>query len=47
MQEADSPVVWRGPRKTALIKRFIKDTFWGRLDYIIFDIHTLAHTHSI
>ena len=38
MQEADSAVVWRGPRKTALIKRFVKDTFWGRLDYLIFDI---------
>lgn len=31
-------VVWRGPRKTALIKRFMKDTFWGRLDYLLFDI---------
>lgn len=31
-------VVWRGPRKTALIKRFMKDTFWGRMDYLIFDI---------
>ena len=39
--EADSAVVWRGPRKTALIKRFLKDTFWGRLDYLIFDIQTL------
>ena len=38
LQEADSAVVWRGPRKTALIKRFVKDTFWGRLDYLIFDI---------
>ncbi len=31
-------VVWRGPRKTALIKRFMKETFWGRLDYLFFDI---------
>ena len=31
-------VVWRGPRKTAMVKRFVKDTFWGRLDYLIFDI---------
>ena len=38
LEEADSAVVWRGPRKTALIKRFLKDTFWGRLDYLIFDI---------
>lgn len=28
-------IVWRGPRKTALIKRFLKDTFFGRLDCLI------------
>ncbi|XP_076057490.1 cytosolic Fe-S cluster assembly factor NUBP2 homolog isoform X1 [Oratosquilla oratoria] len=30
-------VVWRGPRKTSMIKKMIKDTFWGRLDYLIID----------
>ncbi|XP_076094085.1 cytosolic Fe-S cluster assembly factor nubp1-like [Mytilus galloprovincialis] len=30
-------VVFRGPRKTGLIKRFFKDTFWGKLDYLICD----------
>ncbi|KAK7067197.1 hypothetical protein SK128_003606 [Halocaridina rubra] len=30
-------VVWRGPRKTALIRRMIKDTLWGRLDDLIID----------
>lgn len=37
LQDNDSAVIWRGPRKTALIKRFLKDTFWGRLDFLIFD----------
>lgn len=37
MEQEDTAVVWRGPRKNALIKRFLKDTFWGRLDYLIFD----------
>jgi len=32
----DQAVVWRGPRKTGLIKRFLKDTFWGRMEYLIF-----------
>ena len=41
LETRDSAVVWRGPRKTAMIKRFVKDTFWGRLDYLIFDILTL------
>ncbi|XP_069137542.1 uncharacterized protein [Argopecten irradians] len=30
-------VVFRGPRKSGLIKRFIKDTYWGRLDFLICD----------
>jgi len=33
----DSPVVWKGPRKEAMIRRFIKDTFWGKQDYLIID----------
>jgi Mrp family chromosome partitioning ATPase len=33
----DNPVVWRGPRKTNTIKRFLKDTFWGKLDYLVID----------
>eukprot|EP00012_Vannella_robusta_P008902 CAMPEP_0206200392 /NCGR_PEP_ID=MMETSP0166-20121206/10859_1 /ASSEMBLY_ACC=CAM_ASM_000260 /TAXON_ID=95228 /ORGANISM="Vannella robusta, Strain DIVA3 518/3/11/1/6" /LENGTH=255 /DNA_ID=CAMNT_0053618735 /DNA_START=226 /DNA_END=990 /DNA_ORIENTATION=- len=33
----DTPIVWRGPRKTSLIKRFLSDTFWGKLDYLIID----------
>jgi len=36
-QQRDTPIVWRGPRKTSLIKRFLKDTYWGRLDYLIVD----------
>ncbi|XP_062523125.1 cytosolic Fe-S cluster assembly factor NUBP2 homolog [Corticium candelabrum] len=36
--ETDSTaIVWRGPRKTALIKRFLKDTFFGRLDCLVVD----------
>ncbi|KAK3098419.1 hypothetical protein FSP39_019274 [Pinctada imbricata] len=32
-----SAITFRGPRKTGLIKRFLKDTFWGKLDYLLFD----------
>ena len=45
MEDKYSAVVWRGPRKTAMIKRFVKDTFWGRLDYLIFDILSLVSYH--
>ncbi|KJE93215.1 cytosolic Fe-S cluster assembling factor nbp35 [Capsaspora owczarzaki ATCC 30864] len=37
LTDADSAIVWRGPRKTGIIKRFLKDTLWGRLDFLIFD----------
>mmetsp|Transcript_10913 Transcript_10913/g.33461 ORF Transcript_10913/g.33461 Transcript_10913/m.33461 type:complete len:328 (+) Transcript_10913:69-1052(+) len=30
-------VVWRGVRKTSLIKQFLKDVDWGGLDYLVFD----------
>eukprot|EP01135_Chromosphaera_perkinsii_P006113 Nk52_evm3s402 gene=Nk52_evmTU3s402 len=34
---AAAPVIWRGPRKTGLIKQFVKDVFWSRLDCLLFD----------
>ena len=30
-------VVWRGPKKTAMIKQFIRDVAWGDLDYLLID----------
>uniref|UniRef100_A0A7S2TUE2 Cytosolic Fe-S cluster assembly factor NUBP1 homolog n=1 Tax=Lotharella oceanica TaxID=641309 RepID=A0A7S2TUE2_9EUKA len=30
-------VIWRGPRKTGLIKQFLTDVDWGKLDYLIID----------
>lgn len=30
-------VVWRGPKKTAMIRQFIKDVVWGELDYLLID----------
>lgn len=33
----DDAVVWRGVRKTSLIKQFLKDVDWGELDYLVFD----------
>lgn len=37
LDQAGTAVVWRGPRKTQLIKQFLKNTFWGKLDYLIID----------
>lgn len=33
----DDAVIWRGPRKNALIKQFMKDVHWGQLDYLVVD----------
>ena len=30
-------VVWRGPKKTAMIKQFISDVVWGDGDYMVID----------
>ncbi|EPY52676.1 par A family ATPase/WD repeat iron cluster assembly fusion protein [Schizosaccharomyces cryophilus OY26] len=30
-------VVWRGPKKAAMIRQFVSDVHWGELDYLIID----------
>jgi len=37
LQDRDNPVIWRGPMKYQMIKQFLKDVQWGRLDYLIID----------
>ncbi len=37
MQNRDDAVIWRGPMKYKMIKQFLKDVDWGRLDYLIVD----------
>lgn len=37
LPDPDDAVIWRGPRKNALIKQFLKDVHWGALDYLIVD----------
>ena len=33
----DTPVIWRGPQKTGVIRQFISDVKWGNLDVLIID----------
>jgi len=33
----NTAVVWRGPKKSAMIKQFLEDVAWGDLDYLIVD----------
>ncbi|KAJ3439376.1 cytosolic fe-s cluster assembly factor nubp1 [Anaeramoeba flamelloides] len=37
MQDRDSAVIWRGPRKSGLIKQFLKSVNWGEIDYLLID----------
>ncbi|KAK0346679.1 cytosolic Fe-S cluster assembly factor cfd1 [Friedmanniomyces endolithicus] len=30
-------VVWRGPKKTAMVRQFLSDVLWGSLDYLLID----------
>jgi len=30
-------VVWRGPKKTAMVRQFLSDVLWGDIDYLIID----------
>lgn len=34
----DSPVIWRGPLKSGVIKQFIAQAAWGDLDYLVVDL---------
>lgn len=37
LQDQDQAVIWRGPMKMGAIKQFLKDVYWGDLDYLIID----------
>ncbi|XP_017768893.1 PREDICTED: cytosolic Fe-S cluster assembly factor NUBP2 homolog [Nicrophorus vespilloides] len=37
LDDRNSSVVWRGPKKTAMVKQFLTDVYWGDLDYLIID----------
>lgn len=30
-------VVWRGPKKTAMVRQFLSDVHWGSMDYLLID----------
>jgi len=36
LKKSDS-VVWRGPKKNAMIRQFLGDVRWGELDYLVID----------
>uniref|UniRef100_A0A8D0DL09 NUBP iron-sulfur cluster assembly factor 2, cytosolic n=1 Tax=Salvator merianae TaxID=96440 RepID=A0A8D0DL09_SALMN len=37
LEKPDDAVIWRGPKKNALIKQFVSEVTWGELDFLIVD----------
>jgi ATP-binding protein involved in chromosome partitioning len=37
LQSANDAVIWRGPLKYSLIRQFLKDVYWGAIDYLVID----------
>lgn len=37
LNSRDDPIIWRGPKKTSMIRQFVNDIEWGDLDYLIID----------
>jgi Mrp family chromosome partitioning ATPase len=37
LNNQEDAVIWKGPKKNMLIKKFLKDVEWGELDYLLID----------
>ncbi|CAG8919487.1 unnamed protein product [Penicillium salamii] len=37
LRDRGDAVIWRGPKKTAMIRQFLSDVFWGETDYLLID----------
>jgi len=37
LNDPNDAVIWRGPKKNGLIKQFLRDVYWGELDYLVID----------
>ncbi|KAI5121167.1 hypothetical protein M0805_007164 [Coniferiporia weirii] len=37
LKKREDSVVWRGPKKNAMIRQFLSDVRWGELDYLVID----------
>ena len=37
LQDRNTAILWRGPKKTAAIRQFLSDVAWGDLDFLVID----------
>ena len=38
LMEEDTPVIWRGPIVTGIIRQFLRDVDWSGIDYLVVDM---------
>jgi len=38
LDDPSTPIIWRGPMKTGVIRQFLGESEWGELDYLIIDL---------
>ncbi len=38
LEKSDTPMLWRGPMRTTLVRQFVADVNWGNLDYLLVDL---------
>jgi len=38
LMEEDTPVIWRGPIVTGIIRQFLRDVDWSGIDYLVIDM---------
>lgn len=37
LRDRGDAVIWRGPKKTAMVRQFLSDVYWGETDYLLVD----------
>ena len=37
LHDRGDAVIWRGPKKTTMVKQFLSDVYWGEVDYLLID----------
>jgi Mrp family chromosome partitioning ATPase len=47
LKTKNDSVVWRGPKKNAMIRQFLSDVRWGSLDYLVIDTPPGANESTV
>lgn len=37
LSSPDDAIIWRGPKKNGMIRQFLSDVDWGKLDFLLMD----------